>query len=151
MIYICGRPELIDIIDSGDKFNSIVSIMDPFQGGNFDIDMTELRDKLKKQCVSLYTFNFSDMRKQRTIHPDAPSVELIMDMQSTCTKILSADNKDDTLLVHCNAGVSRSTAFVYILLRESGLTSDESLKKIYEIRSIAQPNQRMIYLYEKYN
>ena len=60
--------------------------------------------------------------------------------------VAAADDPLNHLLVHCHAGISRSTASMTILLAEARPDADEDslFAHIREIRSQAWPNSRMI-------
>jgi predicted protein tyrosine phosphatase len=53
---------------------------------------------------------------------------------------------ESNLLVHCSAGISRSTAVATGILCQQGLTPTEALKKVYSIRHFARPNAHVIAL-----
>lgn len=54
------------------------------------------------------------------------------------------------LLVHCELGISRSTAAAaIILMARSTLSEDDAVKVVRQIRSQAVPNQRMLALYRE--
>jgi predicted protein tyrosine phosphatase len=54
----------------------------------------------------------------------------------------------DKLLVHCHAGLSRSTAVACGILCQHGLTPTEAVKYVLSIRSQAFPNQHVIKLFD---
>lgn len=53
----------------------------------------------------------------------------------------------DRVLIHCAAGISRSTAAAMIVLMERGATEDEALAEVKRIRPCAQPNALMLAIY----
>ena len=55
-----------------------------------------------------------------------------------------ADDKPIELLIHCAAGISRSTAAAIIILTGAGMTDTEAFDYLYEVRDIAAPNQIML-------
>ncbi|HIE01738.1 MAG TPA: hypothetical protein EYP59_15865 [Thiotrichaceae bacterium] len=52
----------------------------------------------------------------------------------------------DKLLVHCHAGMSRSTAVACAVLCQHGLTPIEAVKHVVSIRPIAMPNRHLLKL-----
>jgi predicted protein tyrosine phosphatase len=54
----------------------------------------------------------------------------------------------DKLLVHCHAGISRSTAVGCGVLCQHGLTPTEAIEYILSIREIAWPNEHLISLFD---
>ncbi|OQY56547.1 MAG: hypothetical protein DRR08_07535 [Candidatus Parabeggiatoa sp. nov. 2] len=54
----------------------------------------------------------------------------------------------DKLLVHCQAGVSRSTAVACGVLCQHGLTPDEAVNYVFSIREIAFPNEHVLTLFD---
>ena len=54
------------------------------------------------------------------------------------------------LVVHCRAGVSRSTAAAFIVLRELGYDRDAAMKLIRETSAFAEPHAWLLKEYEQY-
>lgn len=57
--------------------------------------------------------------------------------------------KHDKLLVHCSAGISRSTAVATGILCQHGLTPVKALERVYFIRKNADPNEHIIALMDE--
>lgn len=49
-------------------------------------------------------------------------------------------------IVHCHAGLSRSPAIAYAILRDQGLTKHAALAKVHEIAPHSEPNKRIVKL-----
>ncbi len=62
------------------------------------------------------------------------------------TALLQADNR---LLIHCHAGISRSTAVACGVLCQHGLPPQEAVNIVFSLRSQALPNPRVIVLFDK--
>lgn len=145
-ITICSFSDLDQYVDNNTKFDAIVSIMNPSESCNQSAPINKKRRSLQKISSHIYYFNFLDVRGRKDTHPDAPDEEDIESMQKTAKEILF--KKHEQVLVHCQAGVSRSAAFAYILLREQGLNAEIAHQEILKVRSVARPSPRIIYLYE---
>ena len=55
----------------------------------------------------------------------------------------------DKLLVHCHAGISRSTAVACGVLCQHGLTPSEAVKYVLSIRKLAFPNKPVLTLFDE--
>jgi predicted protein tyrosine phosphatase len=55
----------------------------------------------------------------------------------------------DNLLVHCHAGISRSTAVACGILCQHGLTPRDSIKHVLSIRKQAFPNRYILKLFDE--
>jgi predicted protein tyrosine phosphatase len=49
-------------------------------------------------------------------------------------------------IVHCHAGVSRSSAIAYAIFRSQGKSKQEAMKEVYKINLHAEPNTRIVRL-----
>jgi predicted protein tyrosine phosphatase len=54
----------------------------------------------------------------------------------------------DKLLVHCHAGISRSTAVAIGILCQHGLTPKKAFTHVLQIRPIASPNRHILALFD---
>jgi predicted protein tyrosine phosphatase len=146
-ILICGVNEIPSMFKLH-NISVIISICDPIQSLNDCAKEKQFRDFLHNHSIT-HSFYFKDFRKRKPIgigtseNTNIPSIEDVIRM-----KELAPSLKDQTVLFHCTAGISRSTAFAYILLREQGFSSDETFKKLLQIRPISSPNPRITYIYE---
>ena len=80
-------------------------------------------------------------------YPNAKFVtaEQIQDLLEFTTVL----NSTDRLLVHCHAGISRSTAVALGVLCQHGFTPNEALKLVLSIRPQALPNQHILTLFDE--
>lgn len=76
---------------------------------------------------------------------DTPAFPLIKIFDECCHFIHSALTSGGTVLVHCNAGVSRSASVVIAyLMRHHCMTFDEAFRVVKEKRSFIRPNEGFI-------
>lgn len=83
----------------------------------------------------------------------APCEHRLLCNDNHITKILQfADklNDHDRLLVHCHAGISRSTAVAIGILVYRGLDPEKAVKYIYKVRPSMLPNEYIIHLFDKH-
>lgn len=52
--------------------------------------------------------------------------------------------EDDKVLIHCSAGMSRSTAVAAVVLAQHGMTPVEAMAHVYEVREACWPNSKII-------
>lgn len=52
-------------------------------------------------------------------------------------------------IIHCMAGVSRSTGIAYAIFLSQGFSKLEAMEKVLEIRSFARPNARIVYIADR--
>jgi predicted protein tyrosine phosphatase len=136
-ITVCGIDELGDHCDVG--VSHVLSILDPSEPelpvfGSFgEHERVELRfDDVIEESPNL-------------VAPNRGDVEAIL----TFGRSLSAEPSSCAhLLVHCHAGVSRSTAAMTLILARArpDLSADIILSEVLRIRSQAWPNLRIIEL-----
>lgn len=53
---------------------------------------------------------------------------------------------EDKVLVHCHAGIARSTAVAMLILIQHGATIQDALDTVLDVRSVAWPNKLIIRL-----
>ena len=74
-----------------------------------------------------------------------PTSEQIQDILKFTASLKSTDK----LLVHCSAGISRSTAVAAGILCQHGLNAEEALEYVFSIRPQACPNKYILGLLEE--
>ncbi|XP_033329893.1 dual specificity protein phosphatase 19 [Megalopta genalis] len=74
---------------------------------------------------------------------DLPEVDVTVSIEK-CIKIID-ENRIENILVHCNAGVSRSPTIVisYLMVYE-GLSFDDAYYKVKQVRDCIKPNEGFI-------
>lgn len=65
------------------------------------------------------------------------NVEQILNFSKTFTD-------DDNVLIHCHAGISRSTAIAILVLVQHGMSIEDAFDHVYEIRDCMSPNSLLI-------
>ena len=136
-ITVCGIDELSDHCDVG--LSHVLSILDPDApeppvfGSFSEHERLELR--------------FDDVIED---FPDkvAPRRQDVEEILAFGRDLVGESFATAHLLVHCHAGVSRSTAAMTLILAQarSDLAGDEILAEVLRIRSLAWPNLRIIEL-----
>jgi predicted protein tyrosine phosphatase len=137
---ICGVHELPD--HEGKRWTHVISIWD--KAFLYDTACREQVKAVAPRADLLFSF-FEDTDDPK--YPDAPSlrdVKRILDFTSQLPKKAK-------VLVHCRAGVSRSTATAYAILCQHtapGLEM-ENLLHVESLRDLVMPNRLIIELADK--
>jgi predicted protein tyrosine phosphatase len=134
-ITVCGLEELAGHADR--QVSHVLSILDPDQpepeafGGYGEHARLELK--------------FHDIIEE-TPGFEAPQVKHVEKMLEFGQDLLLDPEPARHLLVHCHAGISRSTAAMTLLLAQAqpGLGADEVLAQVVHIREKAWPNLRVL-------
>jgi predicted protein tyrosine phosphatase len=134
-ITVCGLEELAGHADR--QVSHVLSILDPDQpepeafGGYGEHARLELK--------------FHDVIREMPGF-EAPQVEHVEKMLAFGQDLLRDPELARHLLVHCHAGISRSTAAMTLLLAQAqpGLGADEVLAQVVHIREKAWPNLRIL-------
>lgn len=61
-------------------------------------------------------------------------------------KAVEFSKKNKVHVIHCHAGVSRSSAIAYAIFRGQGMSSKDAMKEVYKINPHAEPNKRIVRL-----
>lgn len=132
---ICGLDELLGHRESG--ITHVLSILDP---GMPKPKILEHYESLRHHR----TLHFHDIA-QPMAGAQAPSREHIAALLDYGRETIATLGADAHLLIHCHAGVSRSTAAAAILLAQHRPGAEEAvLRAVVQRRPIAIPNVRMI-------
>ncbi|HEV2124255.1 MAG TPA: protein-tyrosine-phosphatase [Chloroflexota bacterium] len=135
---VCGLAELP--AKSGAGVTHLLSILDP---GFSEVEHFELGPHAR---LTLY---FDDILSPRPglMTPDASHVAALLTFGRNLP-----DNDPVHLLVHCHAGISRSTAAMAALLAQANPEADERavMSHLAHIRPQAWPNLLMVSLADKY-
>lgn len=96
---------------------------------------------LKAEKEVLY-LEFDDVTENMAKFSD----EFVLASEADCIKALEFLEKGGSCLVHCRAGISRSTAIVLGYLLKAYPTYQEAINKLFEIRPCAIPNSHILKL-----
>lgn len=133
---ICGIPELGTFQNAA--VTHVLSILDP--------DHPEPSDFAAYGPHKRLTLRFDDIisQDQGDALPERHHIEALLEFGKGLAG--SIGDPLEHLLVHCHAGISRSTASMAILLAEARPEADEDsiFAHIREIRAQAWPNSRMV-------
>lgn len=132
---------MVDIIISGlDEAETIIDMGYP----THIVSIVDEENNIKHRgdhhlIVSVDDAVFNDSKNM----PHMSHLKTVLDFTANLTN-------NDILLVHCMAGVSRSTAIATAVLIQHGMPYYEALRRAQSIRPILQPNQRFIALIDAY-
>ncbi len=129
---ICGLDELDDFCSAG--VTHVVSILDP------EWTDPEVFDRFTLQRRTLLRFDDIVTPREGMAHPErAHIIELLQ------TGAALAESPVEHLLIHCHAGISRSTAAAAILMAQFNPGREaECFARIREVRPRNWPNSLMI-------
>jgi predicted protein tyrosine phosphatase len=131
-ITICGLDELCEHGSSG--VTHVISILDPAHPDPGDFAAYPAHDRI--------VWRFDDVIEQ-VEHAVVPGVEQVAAVLETGRRLLA--EPVGRLLIHCHAGVSRSTATAAILMAQNAPGREEEIfAEIARIRPRSWPNSRMI-------
>jgi predicted protein tyrosine phosphatase len=113
-------------------------------------------DKWATKTISLLDPNLRD------VYPSTPTrhVEFFNDIAQpfygwimpkmlhlrNCLEFSESFTNNDRVLIHCHAGVSRSTAIAIAILIQHGMSVGDAFDKVLEVRDCAWPNAEIIAL-----
>jgi predicted protein tyrosine phosphatase len=124
-----------------------VSLLDPDFKENSILPLPETTPE--RQIRRYYFHDISKLPtsalKERFPNAQIATIEQLKDILEFTAPLQSTDK----LLVHCHAGISRSTAVACGILCQHGLTPQEASKLIFSIRPHAFPNQYILSLFDK--
>jgi predicted protein tyrosine phosphatase len=137
LLTVCGLEELEQ--HSGRAVTHVLSILDPDCP---DPDAFRAYDTHHRTILRFHDI-IEPIPDQ--ILPEPPDVEAILEFGRALDKG-AAERNEGHLLVHCHAGISRSTAAMAMLLTQAHPDEDESeiFARLLKIRPQAWPNSRMI-------
>jgi predicted protein tyrosine phosphatase len=134
MLTICGIEELT--LHGSRGITHVLSILDP------DHPEPDAFLAYDRHHRTLLRFHDAIEPAPQTVLPEPEHVQTILRFGTA----LASEPTEPHLLVHCHAGISRSTAAMAMLMaqRHPELDEDQLFAQIVEIRAKAWPNSRMI-------
>jgi predicted protein tyrosine phosphatase len=135
-ISICGIEELV--AHCGTDVSHVLSILDP------DWPIPEALDNLGKP--TRLELRFHDVIQQYGTDVTVPQRHHVAKLLAFGRDLLAEPTGDAHLLVHCHAGISRSTASVALILAQAlpDISAKRILGEVLRIRPQAWPNLRII-------
>lgn len=123
----------------------VVSIGDPEQNPPSGYHWIRAENKLR---LIFYDYLF----ERHPLEPFSPTLEDINKIVNfTNNSIKKKLEEKPIVLIHCAAGISRSTATAQIILEELGLTEQEAISEVLRVRPQARPNSILLKLYRRKN
>ena len=137
-ITICGIPELDLHREAG--VSDVLSIIDPYEP---DPPVFDRFHPHRRQ-----TLRFDDVMS-RSLGAQAPEDEHIQELL-TFGRTMEAAGDATHLLIHCHAGVSRSTAAAAILMAQHNPGREaDAFMALLDLRAQAWPNTRMVQIADR--
>jgi predicted protein tyrosine phosphatase len=120
-----------------------ISLLNPDTGKLIKIPLAS-PDALQRRYY-IYDINPGDISAISAFFKDKIATpEKIQDILEFTAPLQSKDK----LLIHCHAGISRSTAVACGVLCQHGLTPSEAVKYVLSIRPPAYPNRHILTLFD---
>jgi predicted protein tyrosine phosphatase len=138
LLTICGLEELHQ--HSGRAVTHVLSIVDP------DCPDPEAFQAYDSHHRTILRFHDIVEPAPGFVMPEMGHVEAVLSFGESLKRGAAARNEEGHLLVHCHAGISRSTAAMAMLLAQvyPGEDEDRIFERLLAIRPQAWPNSRMI-------
>lgn len=137
---ICGLYE----IQEEDFKNPIVSILDPNpQYLGLGAENLRLIDKLNSNIHRMYFHDICSNYYYQYMQSLLEHGITILSPQMLDDVLEFARDKED-MIIHCHAGISRSTAIGYGILLQDGMEPIDAAKYIHNIRPQAIPNTHIL-------
>lgn len=139
-ITVCSRREALNLINAGEKYDAVISINDPILSAQWKEKKEKKWEKrIDKACDgnAVYLYFWDNIDAEHWMLKDH-----LMDLMAFCR--LKIPITESRVLIHCVAGVSRSTAAAVILLLLRGVEQVDAFQHVFKIRSQAVPNMAMI-------
>ncbi len=155
-ITICAYSDVADLLKTN-KYDSIISIKNPKKNDVYtDMELIRRYRRFKNHpnqsindnhllCMSFLDINVKHRKESPCNHHILRIIRLAEQL-----KLYMNDKSDISILIHCIAGISRSSASAIILLEELGYTTNNAISHVFKVRPIAVPNTLMLEIYRDY-
>ena len=121
----------------------LISIGDPEQNPPSGYHWIRTENKLR---LIFYDYLF----ERHPLEPFSPTLEDVNKIVNfTNNTIKQKIEQKPIVLIHCAAGISRSTATAQIILEELGLTEQEAINEVLKVRPQARPNNYLLSIYKE--
>ena len=149
------------MLNKNPHIHTVISSMDPPTSLQDDAILSDFAIRVRsivingvEQSYERYhvMFRFKDIRGRKNTSPDAPDEDDIDNIVNILQGIVDKNgHMSGGILIHCQAGVSRSTAISYMLVRLAfpELAPHRCREYVKSLRSISRPNERMVHLFER--
>lgn len=107
------------------------------------VSLVDDTDTMREEWVSRnnkHVVVYVDDISQPRLYYSLPTIDHVKEALSHLTNLTDSDK----ILIHCHAGVSRSTAIAIAALVQNGVDPAEAIDQIEEIRPCLWPNQLII-------
>lgn len=135
-------------VDKAEQYELVVSMFSPpdsiMQQKTTRMKQNIIKTWCEESGILFFPFEFNDTTNANASFP--PTVDHIGELVNIAALIKSAAIQ--RVAVHCHAGVSRSAAAAYIILRELGYSEEATMKTIKETSPFCDPNKLMLQIYK---
>ncbi len=152
ILSLYGTHKLICMNDSS-KYDYVISISDPLTHccSTTQKRLIEIEETAKTKWKTRHFLRHCYLDERDDISSEGPKFIHMMEIISLAIELKEACHKTPpSVLIHCYAGISRSTASAMILLRELGYTLPEIKKYIIEQSPWANPNTKLLQYYDAF-
>jgi len=95
-------------------------------------------------CKNRLWLRFEDLDTEIEVYPQYPYPQ-----KEHIVEAINFARNNFIHIIHCSAGVSRSPAIGYVILRDQGYSKEEAMNMVIEKVPQAIPNKRIVDIYEK--
>ena len=151
---ICAFADVADLLKNN-KYNAVISIKNPKENDNWtNMELIKrfrrFKDHQNQTIENEHILCMSFLDTNDPFRRDSPCnhhIGKIITLANNLKNHMKTNPEPLSVLIHCIAGISRSTASALILLEELGYPIIKAITKVYATRSIANPNNLMLKMY----
>jgi predicted protein tyrosine phosphatase len=152
LLFIRGQSEVIEALEKGEKWDVIVSILSPGMYEKSTAKTALFRSRLKLRCAKQFflALDFDDIESivgSDSFPPTTEHISRLLELAGAVEEAkLNGSLVQPKILVHCQAGISRSTASAIVMLTKWGYTKQDATNFVMNIRPYAMPNKLVLNL-----